>query len=251
MIGMMDWGIGGLSVYQALRTQRSTADVLYFSDSGFTPYGKLSREKLRERFTKIAEWFQRREITRVLVACHSASSALSPGPLTGAEHFGDIAFHSIIPAARRAVARSQARRVGVIGGVLTIQSRTYERALAGLERHVEYQPAQPLSAFVEAGALDTPEVEAEITDLLAKFGRLDALLLACTHYPALSPVFRRIAGDLELLDPGAEMAGTIQESGSSRLEFFTTGRHDDSVLAARLAFGVVLNEQSDPAPFLK
>ena len=49
MIGIMDWGIGGLTVYQAMRKRGLTTDVLYFSDSGTTPYGKLSKASLREQ----------------------------------------------------------------------------------------------------------------------------------------------------------------------------------------------------------
>lgn len=242
MIGMLDWGIGGLSVYRALRDQGSTADVLYFSDSGTTPYGKLSRESLRARLAEIAGWFHQRQITRVLVACHAASSALAPDPVSGMELFDKVALQSIIPSARRAVARSGARRVGVIGGVLTIQSKVYEQTLAGLERHVQYHSAQPLSAYVEAGALDTPAVEQEVSRLLAQFDSIEALLLACTHYPALTPVFKQIAGNLELLDPGAEMAQAVQEDGSKLFEFFTTGHLARSDRAARLAFGIALDE---------
>lgn len=239
-IGMLDWGIGGLSVYKALRERGSTADVLYFSDSGTCPYGKLAREELRARLAKIAVWFQQRHISRVLVACHAASSALAPDPVSGVEVFGGVAFQGIIPAVRRAVARSTARRIGVIGGVLTIQSKVYERALVGLERHFEYHSAQPLSAYVESGELDTPAVKEAVARLLGQFNSIEALLMACTHYPALKPVFQRIAPDLELLDPGAEMAETVQETGSNHLEFFTTGQRTDSIRVARLAFGIAL-----------
>ncbi len=241
MIGILDWGIGGLSVYKALRARGSTADVLYFSDSGFTPYGKLSREALRARLGEIANWFRERAVTRVLVGCHAASSALSPEAETGAEAFSGVAFYSIAPAARRVVERCVKQRVGVIGGVLTIQSGVYERALAGLGKELQFHPAQPLSAIVEAGALDLPETESEVARLLGEFNSIEALLLACTHYPALTPVFQRLAPGVELLDPGAEMAGDVEEEGASGFEFHTTGDRASSARAALSAFGVLLS----------
>ena len=234
----MDWGIGGLSVYKALRARGSTADVVYFSDSGTTPYGKLAREKLRQRFVEIAAFFREHGVMEVLVACHSASSALEPGAGSGTESFIGVRFRSIIPAAVRAVARSTVHRVGVIGGMLTIQSGVYEKALAGLGKELRFCHAQPLSAFVEAGELDSPGVETEIREILGKLAPIDSLLLACTHYPALAPVFLRVAPELELLDPGADLAESVSEPGSSGFEFFTTGDREGSAQSARSAFGV-------------
>lgn len=238
MTGIMDWGIGGFSVYQALRNRGLTADILYFSDSGSTPYGKLSREALRKRFLAIADFFRRREVSQVLVACHSASSALEPDPVSGVESFPSVAFRSIIPAAVRIAQRSQAARLGVIGGELTIRSGVYERALASLGKRLEFCSAQPLSAFVEAGELNSPAVEAEVRRVLAKLPSIDALLIACTHYPALTPMFAKVSPDLELLDPGADMIESVGEQGSNALKFFTTGDCGASARAVRLAFGI-------------
>ncbi|MDB6155994.1 MAG: hypothetical protein JWL90_4447 [Chthoniobacteraceae bacterium] len=237
----MDWGIGGLSVYKALRDKKRTADVLYFSDSGSTPYGKLSKEKLRERFVEIAGYFRQREVTQVLVACHAASSAVE----ADIEVFEGVAFQSIIPAALRSVQRSHARRLGVIGGDFTIHSKVYERTLAGLGKQLAFCPAQPLSAFVEAGELESEAVEAEIRHLLAKLHPIDSLLIACTHYPALTPMFRKVAPNLELLDPGADMAESVREEGSNYFEFFTTGNRTGSARSAQLAFGIEIPLQKN------
>lgn len=238
MIGIMDWGIGGLTVYKALRSRGLTTDVLYFSDSGTTPYGKLSKAGLRGRFSHIADFFQQREVAHVLVGCHSASSALEPDAETGLESFGGVAFESIIPAAVRTSRRSRAQRLGVIGGERTILSGVYEEALAPLGKRLEFCPAQLLSAFVESGELDSPTVEAEVRRVLAKLGPIDALLIACTHYPALTPLFAKVSPALELLDPGDEMTASLRGKGSSLLEFFTTGDRIASARAARLAFGI-------------
>ncbi len=238
MIGIMDWGIGGLTVYKAIRNRGLTTDVLYFSDSGTTPYGKFSKAELRKRFLNIAEFFRNRSVTQVLVGCHSASSALEPDAVTGVEWLGGVAFESIIPAAVRTSRASKARRLGVIGGERTIQSGVYEQALASLGKHLTFSSAQPLSAFVESGELDSLAVEAEVRRVLARLGPIDALLIACTHYPALAPLFTKVSPLLELLDPGAEMTASLQTEGSGRFEFFTTGDRSASARAARAAFGI-------------
>lgn len=241
MIGIMDWGIGGLSVYKALRDRGLTTDIFYFSDSGTTPYGKLSKAGLRERFAFIADFFSHRGVREVLVACHSASSALEPDAASGTESIGGVAFRSIIPASVRIARQSRARRLGVIGGERTIQSGVYAQALAALGKHVEFCSAQPLSAYVESGELSSPAVETEVRRVLGKLQPIDALLIACTHYPALMPVFAKVSPTLELLDPGAEMTASVQEDASGHFEFFTTGERSSSARAARLAFGIEID----------
>lgn len=241
MIGIMDWGIGGLTVYKAMRNRGLTTDVLYFSDSGTTPYGKLSKASLRERFSHIADFFQQREVTHVLVGCHSASSALEPDVETGLELFGGVAFESIIPAAVRTSRRSMSKSLGVIGGDRTIQSGVYERTLAPLGKQITFCSAQALSAFVESGDLHSPAVEMEVRRVLETLGPIDALLIACTHYPALTPLFAKVSPALELLDPGDEMTALLRQEGSNRFEFFTTGNRRGSAHAARLAFAIEID----------
>jgi len=245
VIGIMDWGIGGLTVYKAMCARGLTTDVSYFSDSGTTPYGKQSKAGLRERFSHIAEFFRQRAVVHVLVACHSASSALDPDLGNGVESIGGVSFQSIIPAAVRISCRSKCRTLGVIGGERTIQSGVYEHALAAAGKQLSFCSAQPLSAFVESGELSSPAVDAEVRRVLDRLGPIDALLIACTHYPALTPVFTRISPALELLDPGDEMTASLHEEGSKRFEFFTTGDRGASARAARLAFGIEIDGGAD------
>jgi glutamate racemase len=92
--------------------------------------------------------------------------------------------------------------------------------------------------MVEAGELDSPAVEIAVRTVVDKLPGIDALLLACTHYPALKPVIARVFPHVQILDPGAAMASSVHEQGSKAFEFFTTGRQGDSARAALLAFGV-------------
>ena len=243
MIGIMDWGIGGLSVYKALRQSGLTTNVTYLSDSGSTPYGKMSRADLRNRLSSIGNFFKSRQIQSVFVACNAASSALD----LDIEEFSGITFYSIIPAGVAAVASalkdSGIENVGIIGGDLTIQSLIYQKKLANVNGQFKYLSAQPLSAFVEAGYLSGPEVDRHVKEILRELGKIDALLLACTHYPALIPLFKRINPSIKLLDPAGFMVENIRQqekhsTETSQFYFFTTGDLDKSQKSAKAAFEV-------------
>lgn len=237
-IGIIDWGIGGLSVYAALRAKGNPVDVTYFSDSGNTPYGKQDRASLRKRFAEIAGFFRARGVDRILVACNSASSTLA-----GANEVIDgVRFESIIPAGVRAVAASPRKRIGIIGSALTIASKVYETQLKIPGKEFVFVPAQPLSALVERGELSGETVEREVRVVLDGLGKIEALLLACTHYPALGPAIRAQSPALELIDPADAMIEGLPRGGSGSLLFFTTGSAALSKRAARGGFGVELAE---------
>jgi glutamate racemase len=208
------------------------------SDSGFTPYGRVPCDDLRARLRVVARHLATQGAREVLVACNAASAALRADD----EEMHGVWLRGMVPAARRAVASSSAVRVGVIGGLGTISSGLYARALSSLERELRFASAQPLSALVEAGVLDGGEVCDVVSDVLTRLGDVDAILLACTHYPALAPVFRRLAPGVELLDPAVEVLPTIADEGGERLVFATTGDVEASRSAARAAFGVLLDE---------
>jgi glutamate racemase len=63
---------------------------------------------------------------------------------------------------------------------------------------VTQQACPDLVPLVEAGELSGPRVEAAVggylDELLARDPELDTLLLGCTHYPLLRPVFERHLG---------------------------------------------------------
>lgn len=237
-IGIMDWGIGGMSAYKVLRQKNLSADVLYYSDSGYTTYGKLSPDQMRGRLREIAIFFQKRNVYNVLVACNTASTALA----TDVELFEQVKFQSIIPGGITAVHQSNSRKIGVIGSSLTISSQVYQSRLRGTGRQISFVSAQPLSAFVESGELNSPKLSAEITKILEQLHDCDTLLLACTHYPALIPAFASLNPNLKFLDP-ALFLPLPTSAGSGQFTFYTTGSYERSKMAALKGFGVTFHSQ--------
>ncbi len=235
-IGLMDWGIGGFSVYAALRKSGSSADVVYLSDAGNTSYGKLSTAEMRARFVDLGRFFRARGVGEVLVGCNAASSALAGD----AETFEGVVFHSIIPAGVRAAQASKKKRIGVIGGDLTIASGVYQRLLSG--PRYAFRSAQPLSGFVERGDLSSDECCDVIYAVVDQLDEPGALLLACTHYPALAASFAFACPGVDLLDPAPFLIlANRPPRGQSSLEFYTTGPAGAAAIA-RKAFGVDVPE---------
>jgi glutamate racemase len=89
---------------------------------------------------------------------------------------------------------------------------------------------------IEAGRLDTPDTEAMLRQYLAPMlaAGVDTIVLACTHYPFLTPAIQRIAGPgVRVIDPSPAIArqvrrvmeqrGLLSSSGEASRVFYTTG----------------------------
>ncbi len=247
MIAIMDWGIGGIGLLSELQRQKKRLPLLYFSDSGFVPYGKLSASALRNRVHTVAGFLARQGATHLAVACNAASTVLPALGVRGIAgrietNSGPIVVTGIIAHAVRQVRASKSRNVGVIGGRRTIRSGIYRKALETNSRSLRSRIAQPLSAHVEAGNLCSPEVEANVRTILSPLKKVDALLMACTHYPALRPLFERIMPGVRLLDPVPETARWVIDHFAVRLSYadtmyLTTGSRPSFRRGAAIAFG--------------
>ncbi len=233
-IGICDYGIGGIGLYKLLRP-RTTADIVYFSDSGFTPYGKVPEEELRARMEKVIAWFNSIGVDQIAVACNAASTVIQSNQnVTG-----------IIPHAINLVMQHHPDSIAIVGGARTLDSAIYssifEKNGIATTQHV----AQNLSIRIEAGDVDSPELDADLAEIFGPISESEFILLACTHYPAIDHRIKRFTY-ATLLDPCAEMAEWIFENwegmnGNSKDEWFTTGNTEQMQLAAQRAFGVELN----------
>lgn len=247
-LAVVDWGIGGLSVYNALEVSLGQRSILYFSDSGTTPYGKLGPAQLKQRvFAVILSLAERYGVRHFVLACNAASTVLPR--LEAAFKKRGLLVTGVIERGVELVAASRFLRIGVIGGRRTILSRIFPARLRSPERKIVGRIAQPLSALIERGELDSDRLHAALTTILKPLRTCDALLLACTHYAAIAAQIRRHLPNCHLLDPAEATAGYVAANWENCWEkdvrpprkperiFLTSGRAVEMRTAAALAFG--------------
>lgn len=218
-IGLFDSGLGGLTVLRELQRSLPDERFVYLGDTARLPYGTKGSSTIMRYALECASFLLRHDIKALVVACNTASSiALSMLRETIPCHV----IGTIDPAVARAVAVTQRGGIGVIGTDATIASGAYERALAAAAPGCEVSSiACPLFVpIVEQGMLDGEIVEKIVELYLSKFdlGRIDTVILGCTHYPLLKDAIARFLGSgVTLVDSGypiaQELGRTLDEGG--------------------------------------
>ena len=235
-IGVFDSGVGGISVLRHLRRVMPNEKFLYYGDSANAPYGTRSKEEVEALSFAVAEKLLARGLKALVVACKTATSAAIADLR---EKYPDLIIVGIEPALKLAADRFPGGGIGVMATPMTLREEKFANLLHRYETECSIYkiPAPWLVEVVEHGLVDT---RANM-DLLQKLfypyrGRLDALVLGCTHYPFASHTIGKILGSqVEILDGGD---GTARE----------TRRRLREAGLLREGPGEILIENSCPSP---
>lgn len=234
-IGIMDSGIGGLTVANAVFSLLPKEDYIYFADAGHIPYGNKTAQQIQDYSLAITDFFIQHNCKAIVVACNTATAAALA--LLRAT-YPDVPFIGMEPAVKPAVSHTKSHSIGVLATAGTISSERYLRLTRkyASDMTVYQNPCTGLVPLIEAGKKDSPEVkqllEAVLEPMLEK--GVDTIVLGCTHYPFIRAVIQEIIpADAYIIDPAQAIARqlkkilsengklTIYENGTKR--FFTTG----------------------------
>ncbi len=233
-LAILDWGIGGIGIYKQIK-ELSSVSVLYFSDTGALPYGRMSRTELISRLSDVIKFLNSKRITDLIIGCNAASTAIS---FLGST---DICITGVIEKAAEATLLQNPKRLGLIGGRRTVLSGVYRKAFAANGMNVDQRIAQPLSALIESGDLSSDRFRGEAKRILKPLRNCSHILLACTHYPAAAKTLSEfLPNGVELIDPTDHLVESIDLSRMAKGtdEFYTTGNSDQMRKSAKATFGV-------------
>jgi glutamate racemase len=235
-IGVFDSGVGGLTVLHECLVTMPHEDFVYLGDHARLPYGPRPLEEVRRFAHEIGAYLGSLGVKLVVVACNSATSAALPElqeslevPVVGV----------ITPEAHAAVQATRNRRIGLLATQATVSSGRYETLVRTLDAGVRFTAvaAAKLVPLIEAGE-HTVDAVREYAEPIRAAG-CDTVILGCTHYPLIRPVFQRVFGRGVTLvfsadETAREVAETLARKGiehdASRGEgayrFLTTGEPD-------------------------
>jgi glutamate racemase len=207
-IGVLDSGVGGLTVLRELLRELPSERFVYFGDTGNGPYGERSERGIKALVLAGTRFLLERDAKLIVVACNAASiSALA----TLRAAFPRTPFVGTVPAVKTAAERTTTGVIGVATTTACARSAYLERLIAAHACGVRVLTVgcPRLVMLVEAGAFDGPEAEGAVRGYVQPLltAGSDALVLACTHFPVLRAVVERVAGPgVLVIDAGAAIA---------------------------------------------
>ena len=238
-IGIFDSGAGGLTVLHECLVTMPNEDFLYLGDGARCPYGPRPADEIRRFALEVASYLEREGVKLIVAACNAATAAALPllqarlsVPVVGV----------LAPEAHAAVQATRNRRVGVLATEATVESARYAEVIRTLDAGVAVlSVACPrLVPLIESGA-PTEELAAAVREYTTPLrqAEVDTVILGCTHYPLVRPVFERVFGRRTTLvfsadETAREIVETLERKGigneparEGRSRFMTTGSPEE------------------------
>lgn len=220
-IGVFDSGIGGLTIARAIIEALPVEDIIYVGDTAHLPYGDKSAALIKYYSIKITEFLISKGCKLIVIACNTASSVAYEELV---EIFGDrVTFVNVVdPTVKALAADDSLKHVGIIGTKGTIASGIYEHKLKALKPKLKARSlATPLLApMIEAGFFHNNISRSIIESYLTEenLGKIDALILACTHYPLIrKDIEAHYLGKVRVEDSTLHVANEVKKILEQRL----------------------------------
>ncbi|MDQ0320494.1 glutamate racemase [Pararhizobium capsulatum DSM 1112] len=254
---VFDSGIGGLTVLREARVLMPERHFIYVADDAGFPYGGWEEAALKERIVALfAKLLAEHDPEICVIACNTAFT------LVGADlraAFPDMRFVGTVPAIKPAAERTRSGLVSVLATPGTVK-RAYTRDLIqsfASQCHVTLVGSQNLArmaeSYIRGEAVEDVDVLAEIGPCFTEQdgAKTDIVVLACTHYPFMANVFRRLAPwPVDWLDPAEAIARQARRlvPGTEGFEpligedpaIFTSGAPDFSTRRLMQGFGLTV-----------
>ena len=213
-IGVFDSGLGGLTSVPYLLERLPEEKLIYFGDTARTPYGSKAVSTVRMFSDQIAGFLVENGVKMIIIACNTVSSTCVEQLQ---EKYPDIPIVGIIEPAAQKVAKScsSLNRVGIIGTKVTIESGVYGRMIKQMrdDIHVFEMACPAFVPLIEEGFRDSDIMELTVKYYLDDFileNRIDTMVLACTHYPLIGSMIRRMYPDVRIINPSEEIVNDVE-----------------------------------------
>ena len=217
-IGIMDSGMGGISVLREITKLMPQENCIFYGDSKNAPYGSRSTEEIFRLTAKVVDELLERQVKAVVIACNTASSAAGKRLR---EEYPQLPIIAIEPALKPAVINCPGGRVLVLATEATLREKKFANLMDTWKDRAEIikMPLPGLPEFVERGELDSPGLREFLREHFRVLGdrKPDGIVLGCTHYPFVRRVISELFNnDVKIFDGAAGTARQLRRRLHSR-----------------------------------
>jgi len=211
VIGIMDSGVGGLSVFREIVKLLPREHYIFYADQAHCPYGEKTPEYIQDRLRFITEYFLSRGAEAMVLACNTATAAA----IEMLRSSYDIPFIGMEPAVKPAALHTQSGVIGVLATAGTLKGSKYLNTKGRYSDNVKIleHVGKGYVELVESGELTGRHAEAVVRASLKPLleAGADRIVLGCTHYPFLLETLQKVTNklgykDIQFIDPAPAVA---------------------------------------------
>jgi glutamate racemase len=211
-IGILDSGVGGLTVLQSIVQELPHESFVYIGDSRNTPYGSKSEEEIYDLSRHLVDFLLKKEVKLIVVACNTITVSCLDRLRS---EYPDVAMVGTVPVIKTAAEVSKNKRIGILSTTRTAQSVYQKHLIEEFSNGciVVNEGTDALVPLIEQGRLSDSHLATVLKQVLAPFQKenIDALALGCTHFPFLKKQIQQMLGpDVQLLDSGGAIARQVK-----------------------------------------
>lgn len=223
-IGIFDSGYGGLTIFKEILKELPTYDYIYLGDNARVPYGTKSFETVYSYTLQAVEALFEKGCPLVILACNTASAkALRNIQQIDLMRFKDKKVLGVIRPTTEIIGNyTNSRKIGILATQGTVKSESYRLEIERFYPDIEvFQEACPMWVPIVENNLINHKgsalfIKENIDSLLRQSPEIDAIVLACTHYPLLYPIVRELTPSNILLISQGELVSNSLTSYLNR-----------------------------------
>ncbi len=239
-IAFFDSGIGGLTVLHQAKKMMPQEDYLYYADTDHVPYGRKTKEEIRQYVQSAADFIAEQDVKALVVACNTATSVAIQSlrarysfPILGMEPAVKPAVHLV----------KASKRVLVTATPVTLREQKMQALLLQVdqEHKTDLLPLPKLVELAEQGCFTDGQAEAYLRDVLREVDikQYCTVVLGCTHFNYFKDSFRAIFGtETTLLDGSSGTVNNLYrmleerdllEQNDGTVRYYTSGREAEEL----------------------
>ena len=227
-IGIMDSGIGGLTVARVLHQKYPKEGIVFLGDTARNPYGERTQAEIAHFSEAIKAFLLEKKVKMILIACNTISFNVPPSFLEGDVPVVKMSMDVTLP--------KDAKKVGVFATPATIATHVHKTYLSKKfpDLDIVEVPCDGLAAAIEQNL-----GENVISGLVQKATKeyhalgIDTALWSCTHYPLVGDIFQKVLPEVRFLNPALPTVETgmgilrntdsLAETEGDKVFYFTAG----------------------------
>lgn len=209
-IAIIDSGLGGLSIAQAIWSLLPKEHTIYLADHQFFPYGNKTKQQINRRVIKLVNWLIGRNVKIIVIACNT----ITVSTINFLRQIFPTPFVGTVPAIKPAIEKHKKETIVVLATPTTATSSYLADMLNLLDsKHQLFiHPCPHLAEDIETYASNPQKLKTIINQTIQSIPkRFTALVLGCTHYILVKKQITSASPGTLIIEPSLAIANQTQK----------------------------------------